>query len=139
MGFWPISDRSILIKLEGKPFNISIIQVYAPTQDHGDEEIEAFYEEIEKAIKIVKSDEVLIVMGDWNAKVGDEPIPGVMGRFGLGNQNERGQRLQQFCMEKPTRYCEYILPAKRQENIHLEEPWRYVSKSNRLHPDTKHI
>ena len=58
-----------------------------------------FYEEIEKAIKIVKSDEVLIVMGDWNAKVGDEPIPGVMGRFGLGNQKERGQRLQQFCME----------------------------------------
>lgn len=99
MGFWPISDRSILIKLEGKPFNISIIQIYAPTQDHGDEEVEAFYEEIEKAIKIVKSDEVLIVMGDWNAKAGSYPISGVMGRFGLGNQNERGQRLQQFCVE----------------------------------------
>ena len=99
MGFWPISDRSILIKLEGKPFNISIIQVYAPTQDHGDEDIETFYEEIEKAIKIVKSDEILIVMGDWNAKVGSESTPGITGKFGLGTPNERGQCLKQFCAE----------------------------------------
>ena len=78
MGFWAISDKSILIKLKGKPFNISIIKIYAPNQDHGDEEVEAFYEEIEKAIKIVKSDKVLIVMGDWNAKVGSDQVSGVI-------------------------------------------------------------
>ena len=99
MGFLQISDRNILIKLEGKPSNISIIKIYAPTQDNGDEEVDAFYEEIEKAIKIVKSDEVLIVMGDWNVKVGSDPVPGVIGRYGLGDQNERGQRLQQFGLE----------------------------------------
>ena len=53
MGFWPISDRSVLITLEGKPFNISIIEINAPTQDHWDEEVQAFYEEIEKAIKLL--------------------------------------------------------------------------------------
>ena len=105
MGFWPISDRSILIKLEGKPFNISIIQVYAPTQDHDDVEIENFYDRIERAIKIVKSDEVLIIMGDWNAKVGNEPTPGVTGKYGLGIQNERGQRLKQFCTENNLVVC----------------------------------
>ena len=70
-----------------------------PTQDHGVEKIKAFYEDIEEAIRIVKSDDVLIVMGDRNAKAEDEPIPWVMGIFGLSNQNERGQRMQQFCME----------------------------------------
>ena len=64
--------------------NLSIIQIYAQTQDHGNEEVEAYYDEIEKAIKIVKSDEVLFVMGDWNAKKVSDPVPVVIGRLRLG-------------------------------------------------------
>ena len=69
MGFWPILDRIIMLKLKAKPFNIAVIQVYVPTEDRSDEEIEEFYEEINKELKYVKSDEIPIVMRDWNAKV----------------------------------------------------------------------
>ena len=99
IGYWPISERAMLLKLEGKPFNISIIQVYAPTNDHPDDEIEKFYDDIQKAIKYVKSDEVLVVMGDWNAKVGEGITPGITGQYGLGDRNDRGDRLIQFCQE----------------------------------------
>ena len=99
MGFWPISDRAMLMKLDTKPFKITVIQVYAPTQDHSEEEVEEFYEQINNALKYVKSDEMLIIMGDWNAKVGRENIQGVTGGFGLGEMNERGKRLIEFCKE----------------------------------------
>ena len=72
MGFWAISDRVIMMKLEAKPFNINVMQVYAPTQDHDGEEIEKFYQEIQNGIKYAKSNEVICIMGDLNAKVGDE-------------------------------------------------------------------
>ena len=97
MGYWAISDRVLMVKLQGRPFNITIIQVYAPTQDHSDEEIEEFYEEIQRAIKSVKSDDVLCVMGDLNAKVGDKKVTNITGNYGLGDKNERGERLIQFC------------------------------------------
>ena len=99
MGFWPISDRAMLMKLDAKPFKIAVIQVYAPTQDHSEEEVEEFYEQINNALKYVKSDEMLMIMGDWNAKVGREKIQGVTGGFGLGEMNERGKRLIEFCQE----------------------------------------
>ena len=99
IGFWPISDRAMLMKLDAKPFKIAIIQVYAPTQDHSEEEVEEFYEQINNALKYVKSQEMRIVMGDWNAKVGREKVSGVTGGFGLGEINERGKRLIEFCQE----------------------------------------
>ena len=99
MGFWAISDRVIMMKLEAKPFNINVMQVYAPTQDHDDEEIEQFYQEIQNGIKYTKSDEVICIMWDLNAKVGDERYQNIVGRHGLGRRNERGQRLIQFCQE----------------------------------------
>ena len=68
LGFWPMSDRVILVKLQGKPMNINIIQAYAPTTDHEDEEIESFYEEISTALKQAKCGEAVILMGDLNAK-----------------------------------------------------------------------
>ena len=79
MGFWAISDRVIMMKLEAKPFNINVMQVYAPTQDHDDEEIEQFYQEIQNGIKYTKSDEVICIMGDLNAKVGDERYQNIVG------------------------------------------------------------
>ena len=69
LGFWPVSDRIMLLRIIAKPFNICFLQAYAPTADHADEEIEVFYEELERVMKKTKSDEVLIIMGDMNAKV----------------------------------------------------------------------
>ena len=99
MGFWAISDRVIMMKLEAKPFNINVMQVYAPTQDHDDEEIETFYQEIQNGIKYAKSDEVICIMGDLYAKVGDERYQNIVGRHGLGRRNEKGKRLIQFCQQ----------------------------------------
>ena len=96
MGFWTISDSVIMVKLQAKPFNINVVQVYAPTQDHDGEEIEKFYQEIQNGIKYAKSDEVICIMGDLNAKVGDERYRNIVGMHGLGRRNERGEGLIQF-------------------------------------------
>ena len=99
IGYWAISERVITIKLLGKPFNISIIHIYAPTQDHEDKEIELFYDEIQTAIKNVKTDDILCVMGDLNAKVGKERTTDITGQYGLGTWNKRGERLIEFCQQ----------------------------------------
>ena len=99
MGFWAISDRVIMMKLEAKPFNIYVMQDYAPTQDHDGGEIEKFYQEIQNGIKYAESDEVICIMGDLNANVGDERYQDIVGMHGLGRRNERGERLIQFCQE----------------------------------------
>ena len=97
MAFWAISDRVVKMKLEAKPFNFNVMQVYAPTQDHDGEKIEKFYQEIQNGIKYAKSDNVICIMGDLNAKVGDERYQNTVGMHGLGRRNERGERLIQFC------------------------------------------
>ncbi|RUS89973.1 hypothetical protein EGW08_002240 [Elysia chlorotica] len=89
----------MLIKLCGQPFNISIIQTYAPTSDYSDDEIEEYYEEIQTVLRHVKSTDVLIIMGDFNAKVGKGKEGDTVGNYGLGERNERGQRLIHFCVE----------------------------------------
>ena len=99
MGFWAISDRVIMMKLVAKPFNINVMQVYAPTQDHDGEEIEKCYQEIQSGIKYAKSDEVICIMGYLNAKVGDERYQNIVGMHGLGRRNEREEGLIQFCQE----------------------------------------
>ena len=105
MGYWPISDRIVMIKLQGKQFNLKIIQLYAPTQDYNDDDIEAFYEEVQTAIKQVKSNEILCVMGDMNAKVGSSAIGSIVGKVGLRERNERGERLIQSCEENKLTIC----------------------------------
>ena len=100
MGFLPISKRVMVVKLQGKPFNLAVIQAYAPTADKPDEEIEEFYEDLEKAYKQVKSTDILVVMGDFNAKIGKGSVDSYVGAFGLGSRNERGDRLLDFCIEK---------------------------------------
>lgn len=92
-GFWSISDRVLLVKLEGQPININIIQVYAPTSESTEEEIQKFYNDLNTAMRQCKHHEVNIVMGDLNAKVGEEQDTDVTGKFGLGRRNERGEML----------------------------------------------
>ena len=91
IGYWPISYRVVMVKLQAKPFNINRIQVYAPTQDYDDENIEEFYEQIQLAVSYTKSSDIICIMGDLNATVGNVTDFNIIGNCGLGKQNERGQ------------------------------------------------
>ena len=84
----------------GKPFNITVIQVYAPTSNGEEAEIEQFYEDLQDLLELAPKKEVLFIIGDWNAKVGSQETPRVTGKFGLEMLNEAGQRLIEFCQEK---------------------------------------
>ena len=87
------------IRFQGKPFNITVIQVYAPTSNAEEAEVEWFYEDLQDLLELTPKKDVLFMIGDWNAKVGNQETPGVTGKFGLGIQNEAGQRLIEFCQE----------------------------------------
>ena len=89
----------ISICLQGKPFNITVIQVYAPTSNAEEAEDERFYEDLQDLLELTPKEDVLFIIGDGNAKVGSQEIPGVTGKFGLGMRNEAGQRLIEFCQE----------------------------------------
>ena len=89
----------ISVHLQGKPFNITVIQVYAPTSNAEEAEVEQFYEDLQDLLELTSKKDVLFIIGDWNAKVGSQEIPGVTGKFTLGVQNEAGQRLTEFCQE----------------------------------------
>ena len=83
----------ISVHLQGKPFNITVIQVYAPTSNAEEAEVERFYEDLQELLELTPKKDVLFVIGDWNVKVGSQEIHGVTSKFGLGVQNEAGQRL----------------------------------------------
>ena len=97
LGCWTVSERVMIVKFKCQPVNINIIQVYATTSDAPDEDIQLFYEDLNKAFSTCKSPEVRIVMGDFNAKVGKHSEPGVTGVYGLGNKNEQGETLIEWC------------------------------------------
>ena len=84
---------------QGKPFNITVIQVYAPASNAEEAEVEWFYEGLQDLLELTPQKDVLFIIGDWNAKVGSQETPGVTGKFGLGTWNEAGQRLIEFCQE----------------------------------------
>ena len=89
----------ISVRFQGKPFNITVIQVYAPTSNAEEDEVERFYEDLQDLLELTPKRDVLFIIEDWNAKVGSQEIPGVTGKFGLGIQNEAGQRIIEFCQE----------------------------------------
>ena len=88
----------ISVRFQDKPFNIMVIQVYALTSNTEEAEVEWFYEDLQGLLELAPKD-VHFILGDWNAKVGSQETPGVTGKFGLGVQNESGQRLIEFCQE----------------------------------------
>ena len=81
----------ISVHFQGKPFNITIIQVYAPTSNAEEAEVERFYEDLQDLLELTPQKDVLFIIGDWNAKVGSQETPGVTGKFGLGIWNEAGK------------------------------------------------
>ena len=89
----------ISVHFQGKPFSITVIQVYALTSNAEEAEVQWFYEDLQDLLELTPPKDVLFIIGDWNAKVGIQETPGVTGRFGLGVQNEAGQRLIEFCQE----------------------------------------
>ena len=93
--------QSLSVHLQGKPFNITGIQVYAPTTNANEAEVEQFYDDLQELLELTpkKKKDVIFIIGDWNTKVGSQEIPGVTGKFGLEIQNEAGQRLTDFCQE----------------------------------------
>ena len=89
----------ISVHFQGKPFNITMIQAYAPTNNAEEAEVEWFYEDLQDLLEVTPKKDVLFIIGDWKAKVGSQETPGVTGKFGLGIQNEAGQRIIELCQE----------------------------------------
>ena len=89
----------ISVRFQGKPFNITVIQAYAPTSNAEEAEVKWFYADLQDLLELTPKKDVLFIIRDWNAKVGSQDTPGVTGKFGLGVQNEAGQRLTAFCQE----------------------------------------
>ena len=89
----------ISVHFQGKPFSITIIKVYAPTTNAEEAEVEWFYEDLQDILELTPPKDLLFIIGDWNAKVGSQEIPGVTGKFGCGVQDDPGKRLTQFCQE----------------------------------------
>ena len=87
------------VHFQGKPFNITVIQVYATTSNAKETEVEWFYKDLQDLLELTPKKDVLFIIADWNAKVGNQQTPGVTGKYGLGMQNEAGQRLIEFCQE----------------------------------------
>ena len=89
----------ISVHFQGKPFNVLVIQAYAPISNAEEAEVEQFYEDLQDLLELTPKKDVLFIIGDWTAKVGSQETPGVIGKFGLGVQNEAGQRLIEFCQK----------------------------------------
>ncbi|XP_056642820.1 craniofacial development protein 2-like [Diorhabda sublineata] len=99
INFISYNDKIMLLQIKAHPVNVDLLQIYAPTSDHSDEEVEDFYADLENLTRNLKKHEIDIVMDDFNAKVGKRSVPGVAGDFGLGQRKERGDRLIEYCQE----------------------------------------
>ena len=108
----------ISVHFQGKPLNITVIQVYAPTRNAEEVEAEQFYEDLQELLELTPQKDVLFIIGDWNAKVRSQETPGVIGKFGLGVQNEAGQRLIEFCQENALVIANTLLQHTREDSTH---------------------
>ena len=109
----------ISLYFQGKPFNIMVIQVYALTSNVEEVEVEQFYEDLQDHLELTPKKDVLFIIWDWNAKVGNQETPGITGKFGLGVQNESGQRLIEFCQEW-TGHSKHPLPTTQKKTLHMD-------------------
>ena len=107
----------ISVHFQGKPFNITVIQIYAPTSNAEEAEVEQFYEDLQDLLELTPKKDVLFIIGDWNAKVGNQETPGVTGKFGLGIRNEAGQRV---LPRKCTGYNKHPLPTTQEKTLYMD-------------------
>ena len=108
----------ISVRFQGKPFNITVIQVHAPTSNAEEAEIEWFYEDLQDLLELTPKKDVLFIIGDWNAKVESQETPRVTGKFGLGIRNEAGQRLIELCQEN-TLVIAYTLFQQHKRRLYI--------------------
>ena len=110
----------ISVHFQGKPFSITIIQAYAPTTNAEEAGVERFYDDLQDLLELTPKTNVLFIIGDWNAKVGSQEIPGVTGKFGLGVQNEAGQRLTRVLPRERTGHSKYPFPTTQETTLHMD-------------------
>ena len=110
----------ISICFQGKPFIITVIQVYVLISNTEEAELEWFYEDLQDLLELTPQKDVLIIIGDWNAKVGSQETPGVTGKFGLGVQNEAGQRLIRLLPKEHTGHSKHPLPTTQEKTLHMD-------------------
>ena len=122
----------ISIHFQGKPFNITLIQVYAPMSNAEEAEVEQFYEDLQDLLELTPQKDVLFIIGDWNAKVGSQETPGVPGKFGLGVQNEAGQR-QTVLPREHIGHSKHSLPTTQEKTLHMDITRWSTRKSDRLY------
>ena len=110
----------ISVRFQGKPFNITVIQVYTPTTNAEEAEVEQFYEDLQELLELTPpKKDVLFIIGDWNAKVESQETPGVTGKFGFGVQNEAGQRLT-VLPRAYTGHSKHPLPTTQESILHMD-------------------
>ena len=122
----------ISVRFQGKPFHITVIQVYAPITNA--EEAEQFYEDLQDLLELTSKKDVLFIIENWNAKVGSQETPGVTGKFGLGVQNEAGQRLIELCQENALGIAnKHPLPTTQEKTLHMDITRWSMPKSDWLY------
>ena len=110
----------ISVCFQGKPFNIRVIQVYGLTSNAEEAEVECFYEDLQDLLELTPKTYVLFILGDWNAKVGSQETPGVTFKFGLGVQNEAGQKLIEFSQEKSLVIANTLFQQHKEKTLHVD-------------------
>ena len=113
------NDRMISVRFQGKPFNITVIQVYAPTSNAEETEVERFCEELQDLLELTPKKGVLFIIGDWNAKVGSQETPGVTGKFGLGIRMKRA-KTNKVLSRKCTGHNKHPLPTTQEKTIYMD-------------------
>ena len=126
------NDRMISVHFQGKPFNIMVIQAYAQTSNTEEAEAEQFYEDLQDLLELTPKKDVLFIIGDRNANVGSQEIPGVTGKFGLGLKNEAGKRLTEFCQEN-TLVIANTLSQQHKRRLHMNITRWSILKSDWLY------
>ena len=111
----------ICVHFQGKPFNITVIQIYAPTSNAEEAEVERFYEDLQDLLELTPKKDVLLITGDWNAKVGSQETPGVTDKSLLGIQNEAGQRLIEFWQENALVITNTLLISYHKKETQLKD------------------
>ena len=119
----------ISVLFQGKQFNITVTQVYAPTTNAVEVEVEWFCENLQDLQELTLKKDVHFIIGDWNAKVDNQEIPGVTGKFGFGVQNEAGQTLREFCQEL-TGHSKHSLATKQEKTLHMDITRWLILKSD---------
>ena len=110
----------ISVRFQGKPFNITVIQAYAPTSNTEEAEVEQFYEDLQDLLELTPKKDVLFIIRDWNSKVGSQETPGVTDKFGLGVWNEAGQRLIRVLPRECTGHSKYPHLTTQEKTLHMD-------------------